>query len=178
MDKVFNIASYIILIVIILAGWIYTLNYLLPYSYKSYIMQYARAYELDPSLVCAVINTESRFKQNAKSSAGAVGLMQLMPSTANELAKKLNIDNYDLYDAKTNIQLGCYYLSKLINQYAVLQTALCAYNAGPNTVNQWLNDTKYSVDKQTLTHIPYKETANYIRKVDIFRTFYTNIYNP
>lgn len=177
MRKNFATFAYIFGIVVVLSFWGLALSFLLPYSYKDFVKYYASTYNLDPNLVCAIINTESHFNPSAKSSAGALGLMQLMPTTAEELATQLGLEQVDLFDAETNIHLGCFYLNKLLNEYKTLETALCAYNAGPGNTNRWLNDTNYSQNGQTLSFIPFEETRNYVRKVGIFRTFYTKIYN-
>ena len=103
--------------------------------------------------------------------------MQLMPSTAQYLANKLNLEYSDIYDIDTNIHLGCYYLSLLIDKYQDVDVALCAYNAGPKTVDMWLKNANYSQNSKTLNVIPYPETRNYLRKIKVFRTFYTKIYN-
>lgn len=151
--------------------------YTLPIKYRDTITFYCKQYNLDTAIVCAVINTESRYQHNAISSAGAQGLMQLMPSTAQYLADELNIELKNLFLVDVNIHLGCYYLRKLLNKYDDIFVALCAYNAGPNTVDGWLNNTKYSQNKKTLKLVPYAETRNYLRKINIYRTFYTKIYN-
>ena len=173
-----QIGIYILGIIIVLSTTCFCISKILPCNYKNQISYYSKLYNLPFSLVCAVINTESHFNKNAISSAGAVGLMQLMPTTAEELAKNLKLDSLDLYNPTTNLHLGCYYLKTLIDKYKVVNTALCAYNAGPKNVDNWLNNPTFSTDQQNLIDIPFYETKNYIRKIGIFRTFYTIIYNP
>ena len=151
--------------------------YTVPLKYRDTITLYCKKFDLNPAIVCAVVNAESKYQSNAISSAGAQGLMQLMPSTAQYLAEELNFELKNLFDIDANIYLGCYYLRKLLNKYNDVQVALCAYNAGPNTVDGWLNNTKYSQNNTTLDTIPYPETSNYLRKVNIYRTLYTKIYN-
>lgn len=168
---------YVMGCIIILFLEVCVCSYLIPLKYKDKILFYAQQFNLSTDLVCAVVNAESGYNPLALSQAGAQGLMQLMPSTAQYLADKLNINIDDIYDIDTNLRLGCYYLSFLINKYKNTTTALCAYNAGPNSVDGWLKNQNYSQNGKDLTFIPYKETRDYIRKIDIFRTFYINIYN-
>lgn len=96
--------------------------------------------------------------------------MQVMPSTAQGLAKEIGIDEeYDLQNPDDNIMFGTYYISKLIDKFEILETALAAYNAGPTNVTNWLNDEKYSDDGSTLKDIPFEETKNYVER---FKTNY------
>ncbi|MBQ2864514.1 MAG: lytic transglycosylase domain-containing protein [Clostridia bacterium] len=139
-----------------------------PVKHKNVIQKYCNVFNLEPSLVCAVINTESGFNKNAVSAVGAKGLMQLMPSTATEIATKLNVANYTeemLFTPDTNIRFGCYYLNYLLNMYnGNVTCAVAAYNAGFNNVNSWLENSQYSTNNQ-LTNIPVAETKNYVKKV-------------
>lgn len=138
-----------------------------PLKYKSEIEILASKYDVSPALVSATINVESAFKNDAVSKKGAVGLMQIMPSTAADLAARLNIksEDVDLKDPIQNIELGTFYLSRLIKQFGSLDLAVCAYNAGPATVKSWLQNENFSADGQTLDEIPYPETRNYLNKI-------------
>lgn len=151
----------------ILGGAVALYCFVYPLEYKTYIEKYAEEYQLDPALVASIINVESRFKPTKVSSKGAVGLMQLMPSTAQEVAEKLDIDSYDLFSPETNIQFGCYYLKYLTTQVGTdLTVLLASYNAGFNNVNDWLMDPEYSYNGVTLISTPYAETNEYIEKVN------------
>ena len=172
-----QLIAYTMGVLILVCTITFFISKFLPYNYKTEINNYSNLYNLPTNLICAVINAESHFNKKAISSAGAVGLMQLMPTTAKQLADELNLKNIDLYAPNTNINLGCYYLSKLILKYKNINTALCAYNAGPKNVDVWLINKKHSKDMLVIDYIPFKETRNYIRKINIFRTFYTNVYN-
>lgn len=136
-----------------------------PVSYSSYITKYAKENELDPYLVIAMIKQESNFVADARSPY-AGGLMQLTELTATEYANKMGLTDYDYMDPETNIQIGCYVLSSLIERYGDVNTALAAYNAGMGNVDSWLTNPDYSIDGKTLYKIPYSETRNYIKKIN------------
>lgn len=142
-----------------------------PLRYPSLIYEYSKKYSLDPAVVCAVINTESRFNENAVSPAGARGLMQLMPPTAGWAAEQSKTENYSfesITEPHINIELGCWLLSNLINKYnGNLETALCAYNAGSGNVDNWLDS-----GETTLKAIPFFETENYLARVKRQTTAY------
>ena len=137
-------------------------------TYKDEIVRYAKKYDLDPYLVSSVIHVESSNRAEAVSSVGALGLMQIMPDTGEWIADKLGVE-HDLENLKlpeTNIEFGCWYLNFLCERFPVQDTVLAAYNAGHNAAARWLNDPDYSKDGQNLTTIPYKETKNYVEKVN------------
>ena len=137
---------------------------LFPMKYKEDIAFCSQKYNVDPAVVFSVVNIESHFNKNAISSKGAVGLMQVMPSTAKGIANVVGKQQFDLFDAKDNIEFGVCYLSQLENRFGDLQLALCAYNAGPTNVSNWLKNEEYSTDGKTLTKIPFVETENYLKK--------------
>lgn len=150
-----------------------------PIGYEEYIVKYCDIYGVPYELLCAVIRTESSFDANAKSSAGAMGLMQLLPSTAEEIALRLKEEyNPDmLLDPETSIRYGCFYLSYL-NRYlgGDWGTACAAYNAGIGRVKSWLEDDEYSDDGITLKKIPIKETENYVKRINEFKVKYKELY--
>ena len=126
------------------------------------------------ALIHALIRQESMFDVNAKSSAGARGLMQLMPRTARHLAKSSGVPyrkSWLMSNPKYNITLGSYYIAQLINRYdGSYPLALAAYNAGPSRVNEWLNlfgdPRKGEVDMiDWIEIIPIYETRNYVQRV-------------
>ncbi len=139
-------------------------GYFFPIKFQEEIASASEAYGVDEAVIYSVINVESRFNQNALSSKGAVGLMQVLPSTANEMATEMNLEEFDLSSSSDNIMIGTYYFSKLLDGFGNLQTALAGYNAGPTNVRNWLSDEKYSDDGKTLKEIPFEETKNYVEK--------------
>lgn len=147
--------------------------------YADEILACAAEFSLDPCLVAAVIHTESSNRAAAVSPKGAVGLMQIMPSTGEWIAGKLGMTDYSeekLTDPLINIRLGCWYLRYLSDKYGGLErTALSAYNAGPGNVDKWLNDPMYG-DGKRLISIPYAETAAYADKVLSAKEKYSELY--
>ena len=144
-----------------------------PLRYKEEIILYSDTYSVPADLVCAVIYAESGYDPDAVSPVGAVGLMQLLPSTAEEIAWRLKIDSYDLCDPETSIKFGTYYLSYLYKLLGDWNTVAAAYNAGIGNVIDWLADTEYSTDGITLIKIPFNETAAYVKRVSSGREVYT-----
>ena len=133
---------------------------------------------VSPSLAYAVMKAESGFREDVVSRAGAVGLMQLKPATAEFICTRrgMTFEAERLCEGGYNVTLGCMYLAYLTERFPVLETALCAYNAGEGTVRRWLSDGAYSSDGATLTEIPYAETRNYVKKVLNFRKIYQFFY--
>ncbi len=169
----------LILTIVILIFLIGCFNaYFYPMKYNEEIKIYAEKYQVEASLVASVACAESGFNENAISSKGAVGIMQLMPETAEWLCSKIGID-YDkekLIDVNYNIEIGTYYLSYLINLFDNQKVALCAYNAGIGNVRNWLKNREYSKDGKTLNKIPFDETNNYVKKVNKNNYYYKNKY--
>lgn len=168
-----------ILLIIIVGGYT-TIKSTFDPKYEDLIKQYSTEYGLDEAFVTSVIWTESRFDSDAKSHANAEGLMQLMPETAKWVAGKIGLDanEIDVKDPETNIRLGCWYLHYLSNEFNdVRDTVAAAYNAGHNTVDKWLANSAYSSDGKTLDSIPYPETEQYVKKINIAYKVYTTLYS-
>lgn len=139
-----------------------------PIKYKPLIVEYSNQFNLQPELISSLIYAESGFDKSAVSNMGAVGLMQIMPSTAEEIANKLGVKEYDLTSPNDNIQFGCYYLRYLLDIYkGDMVYALCAYNAGLNNVNYW--------DFDNVNEIPIEQTRSYVQKILKCQKFY-NVY--
>ncbi len=147
-------------------------------TYKRPYRKLVQESGLDENLVYAVIKAESGFREGAVSSAGAVGLMQILPSTAKFVCDMngVEFDLSRLSKGDYNIKIGCYYLLYLLERFPVVETALCAYNAGEGTVFGWLEDSACSSDGLSLVNIPYRETRDYVKKINKFRKIYEFLY--
>lgn len=152
-------------IIIFLVELVYL--YFIPKKYDDIIDKYSTEYNVDRSLVKAVIFKESRFKETVVSSKGAIGLMQLMPSTALWLMNKLKIEDYKIESADNNIRLGTYYLSYLMNLMdSDEEHALLAYNAGPENAKRWVNSEGYSKEDMD-NYVDFNETRKYVREIKL-----------
>ncbi len=154
-------------------------SFLYPRGFWPSVDRYVKETPLDPYLVTALIREESTFSPTAVSSAGARGLMQLMPATAARVARETDLPNPpDLDTPGPNIALGTRYLGKLHKQFGGnLALTLAAYNAGPSTVQRWLKDHHPLEDPEVfIEEIPYPETREYIKRVlgsyDRYRALY------
>ena len=140
-----------------------------PFKYEDTVRQYAREYDLDPLMVAAIINVESKFNPDAQSVKGAKGLMQLMDETAAWGVEKIGIQEFDpeeIFDPQINIRIGCWYIARLLDQYdGNRAVALAAYNGGSGNVSKWLLDPELSPDGKTLEKIPFPETEAYVKRV-------------
>lgn len=151
---------------------------LYPLRYEDIIYKYSDKYNLDEFLIMALIKAESNYLYDAHSGI-ARGLMQITDDTAVWIAKKLSIEFSadDIENPETNISMGCFYLSYLLDYYAGDETlALAAYNAGLGNVNKWLTNKEYSKNGKTLDKIPFEETRNYIEKIEKNKEIYISLY--
>lgn len=158
------IAATIIIAVSLISIWLILFNFCFPLQYRQEIKAATKIYHIEPALVAAIINAESSFDKTKVSPKQAIGLMQLLPSTAKSLTK----EDIDLFDPATNIMLGVKYLSYLINKFNDVDTALFAYNAGEGNVTRWLKEQ----GKPYLTTCPFKETNAYVAKIKKTIKFY------
>jgi soluble lytic murein transglycosylase len=144
-------------------------KYLYPFPYQEIIYHYATEHNVSPYLVVAVIRTESKFNPVARSPKGAVGLMQLMPETAQWIAGQLEYNDYDakvLRDPETNIRFGTWYLASLKREFGGNKALyLAAYNGGRGNVAQWKKQYGWSDSFQEIEKIPFRETREYVTKV-------------
>ncbi len=150
-------------------------------DYPEEILLYAQKYDQDPYLVAAVIHAESGNRPGVASGQGAIGLMQVLPSTGEWIAEKIDLAleggaEEALRRPKINIELGCWYLSYLFERFDSLELVLCAYNAGPNRVAGWLDDPELA-SSGALTRIPYPETEKYVERVLTAREKYKELYS-
>lgn len=169
--KVMLIVIAIVLLVIIAKSFNIEdiiLQRLYPKTYKEYVEKYAKEYNVDPLLVFSIIKAESNFNKDAKSTSKAKGLMQIMDSTAIEIANKIDepIEEETLFNPEKNIMIGTKYYSELLNLYnGNMLLALTAYNAGIGNVKEWLEKGIIKTDGSDIENIPYKETNMYVRKI-------------
>lgn len=134
-------------------------------DFRTIIDEKCEIYSVDKSLVYAIIKAESGYDTNAVSPKGAIGLMQIMPSTACWLTGE-NVTEQDLLDPRVNIDIGVMLLARLNKKYTDFRHVLAAYNAGIGKVDEWIRE------ESDFDNLPYKETKNYIKKVTTFKTLY------
>lgn len=149
-----------------------------PRKYNDLIDKYANEYNLDKYLIASVINIESGYDSNSVSKAGAMGLMQILPSTAFDIAGRIGIEieKNDLFDEEINIHLGAFYLRYLLDLFdGNIDNTLSAYNWGLSNVKNWINEGNID-DTGTITNIPVSETSNYLKKFKANKFVYKNIY--
>lgn len=145
-----------------------------PVLHTREVMRAAKNLNIDPSWVMGVMRQESAFIADVRSSAGALGLMQLMPGTGADMARLLKLpkpDSADLLQPDVNIRLGTQYLRKTLDSLGNKVLATAAYNAGPGRVRQWLPDASLPTPLWVDT-IPFSETRGYVRNVLAFATIY------
>ena len=150
-----------------------------PREYYEYVEVYAEAYGVPEGLVYAVIRTESSFDSGAVSPVGAVGLMQLMPSTFEWLTDDMLFEHLEsgmLHDPETNIKYGTYCLSYLYDRYGDWELALAAYNGGLGNVDKWLEDDRYADGEGGLKRIPFGETRQFVARVTDAWEMYERLY--
>ena len=146
-------------------------------DYSSYVIKYSQEYKIDENLIYAIIKSESNFEVDAVSKSNAQGLMQLMYSTAKDVAKKsgieLTVEN--IFEPDININLGTKYITQLIEKYENIELALAAYNAGSGNVDKWIKNGTIKADGSDIENIPFKETNTYVRKILRDYEIYTHL---
>lgn len=148
--------------------------------FRDSVEKWSRYYSVDEYLIYGMIYAESGGRERAQSSAGAVGLMQLMPQTAKWLAWREGIEYSEemLLQGDYSIRLGCAYAAFLCERYDNYDCVIAAYNAGHGAVDKWLKDPEFSRDGKTLYRVPYAETENHIVRVNRARSIYLALYPP
>ena len=141
-----------------------------PLRYAAIVRGHAANYHLSPALLAAVIEEESKFNADARSRTGAIGLMQLQPTTAEGIAIRTHGARFvvsDLYKPEINVRYGAWYLRHLLDKYGDEKTALAAYNAGQENVDRWLS-----------LHEPiqFPETRAYVDRVERLKGIYRRTY--
>lgn len=144
-----------------------------PYRFRDVIEKNAELHGIDPLLVAAVIRVESRFHPEAESEKGALGLMQIMPSTAEWIAEQVGVDGFTtgmLLDPETNIRFGCWYLASLSKEFnGRLPVVIASYNGGRGHVSRWLAEGTWSGEYADRAQIPFGETRHFLTRV--WRTY-------
>lgn len=160
-----------------LGRWMY------PIKYEETIREKAEMHELDPMLVAAIIRVETNYRPGAESRKGALGMMQLMPDTAEWVMGQMKIrEQWSMEQLKNepdpNITLGTWYLKSLLKQFDYnLPVAVAAYNAGPGNVSQWLRNEVWDGQLETAKQqIPFEETRLYVQRVFHYYDKYKKVY--
>lgn len=157
-------------------AWFYSY----PAGYPQLIGAYASKYNLDPFLIDAIILQESRYRTDAVSDAGAIGIMQLMPYTAARVARSISLTPFSkqvLFDPQINIGIGIWYFRQLLTKYKDnYLLALAAYNAGENAVDKWLSGSTACNTDEFVEDIPFSETRHYVKSIIGDLAAYTMIY--
>ncbi len=173
-----SIVSTVIIVIVLLSAIVGAYK-LFPLKYLYEIRMFSDEMGLDRYLVAALIKAESNFKVNAVSRADAKGVMQLTDETARFCAEKLNLElkEGDIYSPSVNIQLGTFYLKRMLELFDDNEAlATAAYNAGAGRVREWLKNPEYSTDGESLNVIPYEETKKYVKKIATYKKVYKLLY--
>ena len=152
----------------------YQLRYISPF--RDLTTRYAAQAHVDPAWVYGLIRQESRFMIGARSHVGATGLMQVMPATANEIARKIGMNSGDLHTIEGNIRMGTWYLGDARNRLGHEVLATAGYNAGPGRARRWQAAVPLEGAIYAET-IPFDETRDYVKKVMANATYYASLFN-
>ncbi len=143
------------------------LTTIFPLEYWDLIKKYSAQHKLDPYLIAALMAQESTFVRDIKSHAGAYGLMQLMPSTGRQYARKMKL-RYSLRlltTADTNVRIGTAYFADKIREFGRMHLALASYNAGETPVRRWMREKPGLPQDEFIDDIPYPETQQYVKRL-------------
>ena len=155
-------------------------NFLYPFPYREKVEEHSSRYQVDKFLAVSVMKVESNFTEGAISKSGAVGLMQIMPDTANWIAFCLEENPpslNELHDTDKNIRYGIWYLAELEDEFFGNDVlALAAYNAGRGNVHHWMEEGGWGKNFSDVDKIPYLETRQYVKKVLRCREKYVELY--
>ncbi|MGA9378001.1 MAG: transglycosylase SLT domain-containing protein [Phormidium sp.] len=152
---------------------------LYPFPFLEYTEAWAQKHQLNPLLVTALMRQESRFETDIRSIAGAVGLMQIMPTTGKWVAQQISVKDYNLENPNDNIRLGTWYLNHTHDTYnSNSLLAVASYNAGPGNVSKWINQLGVTDPDEFVEYIPFPETKGYVEHVFENYWNYLRLYNP
>lgn len=168
--------------------WVGRLLY--PIKYEQDIRISAANFQLDPFLIAAIIRVESNYKTELRSKKGAIGLMQIMPDTADWIIEQGQFSGSirdQLEIPAVNIEVGTWYIDSLLKQFGKhielkteedrIAVIAAAYNAGPGNVNHWLDMRQWDGSVTTLGQIPFGETRHYIQRILYYYKKYNSFYS-
>lgn len=151
-----------------------------PQAFSDDVIEHAKKYEVPAGLIWGIMRAESHYRQDALSPVGAIGLMQIMPRTAQRMSDKLGMKDFSidlLLSPRVAINLGAGYLKRLLGQFNQNPSlAAAAYNAGPHRVMNWLKAFGTLQMDEFIEHIPFQETRNYVQKVMTNQQIYSLLY--
>ena len=153
---------------------VFSLRY--PAPFRDLVEKWSRAHGVRPDWVYGVIRQESRFMYNARSRAGAQGLMQVMPGTAKLIARKIGLSGYDPHDMDVNVRMGTWYLGDVEAKLGHEALATAGYNAGPNRARRWQADVPMDATIYAET-IPFDETREYVKNVMANAAYYAAVFS-
>jgi soluble lytic murein transglycosylase len=162
------------------------LRVIFPLDYWDLIEKHSKAKSLDPYLVSALMAQESTFTADIRSSANARGLMQVMPGTGRQYARKLGIRPFttaSLSQPETNVRIGTQYFKDLVDRFGGTHYALASYNAGDARVAEWIKEAPGLAPDEFIDSIPFPETQNYVKRIlgtaeDYRRLYGTGLLTP
>jgi soluble lytic murein transglycosylase len=162
------------------------LRIIFPIDYWPLITKYAKAHDLDPYLLAALMAQESTFTPEIRSAANAYGLMQITPPTGRTLARQLGIRRFTtsmLTQPETNVRMGTKYFKDMVDRFGGVHYALAGYNAGPHRVVDWLKESPGLPQDEFIDNIPFAETQNYVKRIlgtaeDYRRLYGTGVLDP
>nr|WP_223191588.1 lytic transglycosylase domain-containing protein [Propionispora hippei] len=155
-------------------------KFVYPFPYQDIVYKYALKNNVDPFLVAAVIRSESKFFAKARSHKGAMGLMQMMPETADWVAQQIDAQDFSvtqLEQPEVSIRLGTWYLASLQKEFGNNEyLMLAAYNGGRGNVKQWMAEQQWPPDFNRIEAIPFRETREYVKKTLDSKARYQALY--
>lgn len=177
---------YFLLLFILVIGLLFIKSdwmgrWMYPIRYMEDIRASASNYNIDPHLVAAIIRAETNFSTGAESAKGALGLMQIMPETADWIMEKAGFTGITKemlrHRADVSIELGSWYLGSLHKQFNGNSVAVvAAYNAGPGNVSKWLNNGQWDGKLENISQVPFGETRHYVQRVFYYYNKYKDFY--
>lgn len=151
-----------------------------PAAYPDLVGASAGEFKISPLLILALMRQESAYDHNARSWASANGLMQIIPSTGEKIAARLDMPAYNygvLREPSVNVRFGSWYLSELLRKFnGNIALAIGSYNAGPVAVSAWVDQRHNSATDEFIEDIPYRETRHYVKRVLGNLAVYTYVY--